>query len=124
MFRRLPRHQLVILGAPGAGKSALALLFTLKVLATREEGAPVPVLLSLSSWDPRREHLLVWIARRIVEDYPGLANADLYGQKAPWRLVSEGRIIPILDGLDEIPSELRGESRHGQCCREPGSVGA
>jgi hypothetical protein len=113
MFRRLPRHQLVILGAPGAGKSALALLFTLKILATREEGAPVPLLLSLSSWDPRREYFLVWIARRIVEDYPGLANADLYGQKAPWRLVSEGRIIPILDGLDEIPSELRGESISG-----------
>lgn len=113
LFDRLPRRQLVILGAPGAGKSVMALLLTLKILSIREEDSPVPVLLSLSSWDPTREHLLVWIARRVMEDYPGLANADLYGRNAPQRLLSEDKVIPVLDGLDEIPSELRAESISG-----------
>jgi hypothetical protein len=113
MFNRLPYRQLVILGAPGAGKSAMALLLTLKMLASREGDSPVPVLLSLSSWNPTREHLLAWIARRIREDYPGLSNADLYGPDAPQLLLSEGKIIPILDGLDEIPKELRADSISG-----------
>jgi hypothetical protein len=113
MFNRLPYRQLVILGAPGAGKSAMALLLTLKMLASREGDSPVPVLLSLSSWNPTREHLLAWIARRIREDYPGLSNSDLYGPDAPQLLLSEGKIIPILDGLDEIPKELRADSISG-----------
>ena len=113
MFNRLPYRQLVILGAPGAGKSVMALLLTLKMLATREKDAAVPVLLSVSSWNPTREHLLAWTVRRIREDYLGLANADLYGNDAPQRLLSEGKIIPVLDGLDEIPRELRAESISG-----------
>jgi hypothetical protein len=113
LFNRLPYRQLVILGSPGAGKSVMTLLLTLRILAVREEGSPVPVLLSLSSWDPTREHLHAWIARRIMEDYPGLANADLYGRDAPQQLLSEGKVIPVLDGLDEIPKELRAESISG-----------
>ena len=113
MLNRLPYRQLVILGAPGAGKSVMALLLTLKMLATREEDSPVPVLLSVSSWNPTREHLLAWIVRRIREDYPGLANTDLYGRDAPQRLLSEGKVIPVLDGLDEIPKVLRAESISG-----------
>lgn len=113
MFNRLPYRQLVILGAPGAGKSVMALLLTLEMLTAREEGSPVPVLLSLSSWNPTIEHLLAWIVRRIREDYPGLANTDLYGHDAPQRLLGEGKVIPVLDGLDEIPKELRAESISG-----------
>jgi hypothetical protein len=113
MFTKLPRRQLVILGAPGAGKSVMALLFTLQLLADRKEDAPVPVLLSLSSWDPRKENLLSWIARRIHEDYPGIANASLYGENAPERLISNTKIIPVLDGLDEIPEDLRGAGVSG-----------
>ena len=113
MFNRLPYRQLVILGAPGSGKSVMALLLTLEMLANRNGDSPVPVLLSISSWNPTREHLLAWIVRRIREDYPGLTNTDLYGRDAPQRLLSEGKIIPVLDGLDEIPKELRTESISG-----------
>jgi hypothetical protein len=113
IFNRLPYRQLVILGAPGAGKSVMALLLTLKILTLRADNSPVPILLSLSSWDPSKEHLFVWIARRITEDYPGLVNTDLYGRNAPERLLSEGKVVPILDGLDEIPTELRSEGISG-----------
>ena len=106
-FRRIPARQLVVLGEPGAGKSVLAILFTLALLADPLPGEPVPVLLPLASWNPHTEHLHAWLARRLVEEYPGLANTGTYGEDAALRLVLEGRVIPVLDGLDETPPGLR-----------------
>ncbi|GHH54391.1 BTAD domain-containing putative transcriptional regulator [Lentzea cavernae] len=105
-FRRIPSRQLVVLGEPGAGKSVLAILLTLGLLADQPPGEPVPVLLTLASWNPRHEHLDAWLARRLVEEYPGLANTAVYGRDAGLRLVLEGRVIPVLDGLDETPPGL------------------
>jgi hypothetical protein len=97
---------LVVLGEPGAGKTVLTILLTLGLLADRGPGDPVPVLLSLSSWNPHREHPHTWLARRLLADYPGLANKAAYGPDAATRLVTEGRVLPILDGLDETPPAL------------------
>ncbi|GGU20317.1 SARP family transcriptional regulator [Lentzea flava] len=105
-FRQVPSRQLVVLGEPGAGKSVLAILLTLGLLADPAPGEPVPVLLTLASWNPHHEHLDAWLARRLVEEYPGLANTAVYGEDAGLRLVLEGRIIPVLDGLDETPPGL------------------
>ncbi|EPH41182.1 hypothetical protein STRAU_5834 [Streptomyces aurantiacus JA 4570] len=106
-YVRLPRRQLVLLGAPGAGKTVLAILLTLGLLKHRRaHGGPVPVLLSLSSWDPRAEQLDAWVIRRLVEDYPALVNSEVFGPQAAPRLVTDGRVVPVLDGLDEIPAEL------------------
>jgi hypothetical protein len=106
-FHQLPTRQLVVLGEPGAGKTVLATLFTLDLLDTRAPDEPVPVLLQISSWNPLAEHLYTWLARRLVEDYPALANTDAYGPDAAGRLVYGGRLIPVLDGLDEMPPALR-----------------
>src|SRR5215469_10573748 len=106
-FRRLPKRQLVVLGEPGAGKTALAVLLTLGLLTNPEPREPVPVLLPLSSWDPRNEHLYTWLAHKLTEEYPGLANAAAYGPHAAQRLVADECVMPILDGLDETPPELR-----------------
>ncbi|HET8660300.1 MAG TPA: NACHT domain-containing protein [Micromonosporaceae bacterium] len=105
-FRRLPARQLVVLGEPGAGKTVLAMLLTLGLLDTRARGEPVPVLLPVSSWDPSIEHLHAWLVRRLVEDYPALTNADTYGPGAAARLVRADRLMPVLDGLDEMPPAL------------------
>ncbi|OAP21654.1 MULTISPECIES: AfsR/SARP family transcriptional regulator [Amycolatopsis] len=105
-FRQVPARQLVVLGEPGAGKSVLAILLTLGLLADPPPGEPVPVLLPLSSWNPREEHLHGWLARRLAEEYPGLANTGAYGRGAALRLVLEGRVIPVLDGLDELAPGL------------------
>ncbi|MCU1666164.1 MAG: hypothetical protein JWR58_6229 [Pseudonocardia sp.] len=105
-FRQLPTRQLVVLGEPGAGKSVLAILLTLGLLAEPLPAEPIPVLLPLASWNPHREHLHRWLARRLVEEYPALANRSAYGRDAATRLVLEGRVVPVLDGLDEMPPAL------------------
>lgn len=107
-FRGVASRQLVVLGDPGAGKSVLAMLLTLGLLADLADGEPVPVLLSLASWHPHREHLRHWLVSRLTEAYPGLANKAAYGADAATQLVLEGKIIPVLDGLDEIPPALHG----------------
>ncbi|MFI5687631.1 NACHT domain-containing protein [Streptomyces sp. NPDC051636] len=113
-FTRLPRRRLVLLGDPGAGKTVLAILLTLGLLDQRcTHGGPVPVLLSLSSWNPRTEHLHAWVTRRLIEDYPALANEDVFGPAAAARLVTGGHILPVLDGLDEMPVGLHTEAIDG-----------
>ncbi|HEX2417236.1 MAG TPA: NACHT domain-containing protein [Micromonosporaceae bacterium] len=105
-FRRLPNRQLVVLGAPGSGKTVLALLLTRALVAAARPGEPVPVLFSLASWRPDAEHLRSWLARRLKEEYLFLDNDEQYGLAAAERLVTAGRILPILDGLDELPVAL------------------
>ncbi|OLF16372.1 hypothetical protein [Actinophytocola xanthii] len=102
-FTRLPYRQLVVLGRPGAGKSVLMMLLTLGLLRRWSPDQPVPVLLSLTSWNPAREHLHAWLARRLVEEYPGLGNRERYGPDAAARLVGSHAVLPVLDGLDEMP---------------------
>ncbi|MEV5240717.1 hypothetical protein AB0K89_16690 [Streptomyces cinnamoneus] len=132
-FLGLARRRLVVLGAPGAGKSTLAVLLTLELAERCLPGArripgvpgsagapgpralpedrvsggapPVPVVLTLESWDPDREHFRAWLARRIAEDHPGLPRVD--GRHPAARLVRERRILPVLDGLDELPAHRR-----------------
>jgi hypothetical protein len=99
---------MVILGAPAAGKTVLALLFVLALLDEPVADQPVPVLLTASSWNPRLEHLHSWLARKLVEEYPALGDQRSYGPDAAVRLVTEGRIMPVIDGLDEMPAALHG----------------
>ncbi|GAA1287713.1 hypothetical protein [Saccharothrix xinjiangensis] len=106
-------RRLVVLGGPGAGKSATALLLTLDLLARRRPGEPVPVLLSPSSWDPRGEHLEDWIIRRLESDHPALRNRRAHGRHAARRLVAEQRLVPLLDGLDELPHALLAPALEG-----------
>ncbi|MFF4346279.1 NACHT domain-containing protein [Streptomyces sp. NPDC001530] len=100
-FRGSPTKRLVVVGASGAGKTVLALLLTLDLLGSRQPDEPVPVLLSVSTWDPR-EPLDSWLARRLAEEYPMLTDRLRYGEDALLRLVRAGRVLPVLDGLDEM----------------------
>lgn len=102
-YLALPGRRLVVLGQPGAGKTTLGILLALGLLRLPQPANLVPILLSLSSWDPLGEHLLTWIGRQLNDSYPDYAprhQANIY-------LVKSGCILPILDGLDEIDKALR-----------------
>ena len=99
------RGRIVLLGDPGAGKTGLLLRLTLTLLAARRHTtradthpttpAPVPVLLRLSTWNPDEQPLDQWITTRLEADY---------GHRRP---VPTEHLMPLLDGLDEMPEPRR-----------------
>lgn len=106
-FRRLPKRRLAVLGPPGSGKTTLVLLIALRLLEDPRPGEPVPLVLSLSSWNPDRDDLQRWVERRIAQDYPDLRDIVVYGATAIQDLVHGHLVLPILDGLDELPRTRR-----------------
>jgi hypothetical protein len=102
-FGELPRGRLAILGGGGVGKTSLAVLLLRELAGGYAPGRPVPVLLSLAGYDPHAEPLQPWLVRRLRRDYRAL-RAPAYGPTAVEDLVAQRRILPVLDGLDEIPA--------------------
>ncbi|RSS64784.1 NACHT domain-containing NTPase [Streptomyces sp. WAC06614] len=96
-LRKLPRHQLVVLGEPGSGKSVLALLLAWNLLKRWRPGDEVPVLMPLSSWRPTVP-LRAWMVRYVRELGLGPDRARA--------LFDENQVMPVLDGLDELPPDL------------------
>lgn len=106
-YADVPSGRLVLLGEPGAGKTVLAVLLTLGLLDARRDGCPVPVLLSVSSWDPVCQALDDWTVDT-------LATAYYNGQVDIARtLLDRGLLLPVLDGLDEIPESARRSAIRG-----------
>ncbi|MET8681341.1 NACHT domain-containing protein [Streptomyces sp. NPDC004647] len=98
-YRQLQPTRLVITGEPGAGKTLLALHLLLAVLAdpARTDTDPVPVRLALTGWDTVQP-LNRWIAEQVSERFRdrGITPADARA------LVDQHRILPVMDGLDEM----------------------
>jgi hypothetical protein len=115
-YAELDRGRLVVLGPPGSGKTVLAiqLIHDLVSALLSPDGASgiamrVPVRLSASAFNPARDlfdavtmsaRLDAWVVRHLVDVYgtrPAVAS----------RLVDDGWIIPVLDGLDEMDADDR-----------------
>ena len=111
VLAKVPTRRLVVLGEPGAGKTMLLIRLVLDLLARRVSGGPVPVLVSVASWNPTVQDLKSWLTAQILTDYPTLAGPSSIGGKVSSQavaLLTARLILPILDGLDEIPEDVRG----------------
>lgn len=94
---------LLILGAPGAGKSTMLLGLARDLLdrAQADAGEPIPVVFRLASWGRTGKPLAEWIVDELAGELYGVPR-DLAGS---W--VAEDRVLPLLDGLDEVTAEHR-----------------
>lgn len=112
-FGKVPTRRLVILGEPGAGKSVLLVRLLQDLMGRRSDGDPVPVLFSIASWNPRQP-LKDWLAEQLRREYERLSNTAPTLLTTPREgpgdlaqaLVDHGRILPLLDGFDELPPDL------------------
>ncbi|MFD1311062.1 NACHT domain-containing protein [Streptomyces kaempferi] len=115
LLDRVPSGRLVVLGEAGSGKTVLLVRLMLDLLARRRTTGrgPVPALLSLASWNPAAEDLRTWFLGQLAISHPGLsarvpgAGADMSLGQA---LLARHLLMPVLDGLDEIPQSVRGRA--------------
>jgi serine/threonine protein kinase/DNA polymerase III delta prime subunit len=94
--------ELLILGAPGSGKTTLLLELTRELLSRAEQDGqhPLPVVFPLSSWTSKQPPLADWLVEELHRSYQ--VPREL-GQT----LVNTDQILPLLDGLDEVATEMR-----------------
>ncbi|MFI7438654.1 NACHT domain-containing protein [Nonomuraea indica] len=107
-YQSVPTGRLVIIGRAGAGKTVLAHRLILECFNRPGDSLRVPVLFSLGDWDPSRTGLHDWLADRLIGDYVLLEGVDATGTALARVLLESGRILPVLDGFDEIQHRHRG----------------
>ncbi len=94
-------RSLLILGAPGAGKTITLLDLARELVRQAEADAaqPIPLVLNLSSWQPRQT-LAAWLLEELSSKY-----------QIPRRMgqawLDASRLTLLLDGLDEVQIENR-----------------
>ncbi len=94
-------RSLLILGAPGSGKTTMLLELTRQLIERAREDVTeyIPVVFNLSSWTEKLT-LADWLARELNVIY------TIPRKVAPtW--VKENKMLLLLDGLDEVKQESR-----------------
>jgi hypothetical protein len=100
-------HRLVVLGPGGAGKTTLATLLMAELLADHRAEDPVPVLVSAASL-AASEMVKSWLERTLTARFPALRDTRAYGANAINDLIARHRVLPVVDGLDDLAPEARG----------------
>ncbi len=91
-YRSLRFGRLVVLGEPGAGKTVLAIQLVLDLAS--QSPLQVPLRLSLAEFSAN-DLLDDWVTDELVRGFR-------LGRDLAAALVRDGRILPVLDGLDEM----------------------
>src|SRR3954471_24377863 len=93
---------MLILGAPGAGKTTLLMELTRDLLdrAGIDTSHPIPAVFHLSSWAVERRPLADWLTDELNKRY-------YVPKKLARTWIDADRVLPLLDGLDEVASEQR-----------------
>jgi DNA polymerase III delta prime subunit len=97
-------HLLLILGEPGSGKTTTLLQLARDLMAELKQDPTftqaVPVVFNLSTWTGRQQPLDEWLITELASKYRT-------PKKLGRRWLEERRILPLLDGLDEVKLDNR-----------------
>ncbi|MFK7923392.1 MAG: CHAT domain-containing protein [Bacteroidia bacterium] len=95
-------RSLLILGEPGYGKTISLLVLAQDLIRRFEQDAsqPIPIVLFLSTWSDSKLSMMDWAIREINQKYK-------IPEEQSENLLDEGRIILMLDGLDEVVPNQR-----------------
>ncbi|MCX4671842.1 NACHT domain-containing protein [Streptomyces sp. NBC_01381] len=107
---RTRHQQLVVLGDSGSGKTAIVYQLAHQLLDdfSLALAQPIPLVLPLESWNPLARPLEDWIALHVEQLIQNLTDTDQQAaEKLADTLVCQQRILPLFDGLNEMPSLLR-----------------
>jgi hypothetical protein len=112
VYGGLGSGRLVIAGAPGSGKSSAGVVLVRRALAYRAQATadqrlriPVLVMFTLEGWDPEIVPVMDWLMAMLRLTYSVLAART--GSGLIRRMIDDGLIAVVLDGLDEIAEHLR-----------------
>ena len=94
-------YRLVILGEAGYGKTTAALALLHAANSSSDDSVPLVELFALNEWyQYHLEHpddsLGQWMSSELLRTY-GLTMGNAHA------LIESGRLVPVLDGLDEVP---------------------
>ena len=99
-YIRLPAKRLVILGGEGAGKTTLATRLVLDWDEFPALSGQVPVPVRIDAWNPTSDSFNEWFCDQLISCYAQDAARSR-------ELADSYRVIPILDGFDELAPDLR-----------------
>ena len=102
-------RKLLILGAPGAGKTTTLLKLAEQLLeeALQDGQDLIPVIFELSTWKDDKQTIQDWLVEQLRLSYP---NID---RKTGIKWLKNAKLLPLLDGLDEL-----GLQRQKTCVRK------
>lgn len=99
-YIQLPAKRLVILGGEGAGKTTLATRLVLDWRKFPALSGQVPVPVRIDAWNPTSDSFNEWFCDQLISCYAQDAVRSR-------ELAASYRVIPVLDGFDELAPDLR-----------------
>jgi hypothetical protein len=96
--------ELLILGEPGSGKTTVLLELTSTLLerAEHDEALPIPIVFPLAPWAAKRLPLEQWLIDELSLRYD-------VPRQIGYAWVTNDRVLPLLDGLDEVAVDHRAD---------------